>query len=162
MTYEDHIRAIADRLTEKPPVYWGSLSEQNVEADKIEEENSFPAILLYPPILEGEFDQFGRSDSRYTAVMSFIQRADMDDVQNTNGYAIVASMRDLAQRFAYEAREYLLALGTQQSVVVRYMIHAVDPTKKLDAEAFFDFLDINCAGVGLSLSLPVLEQVKSC
>jgi hypothetical protein len=162
MTIEDHVKAIAATMSTPPTVFWGAIYEHNIALDDAQLSTNFPVILMYPPIVKVDIREYGMVLNEYVVVLSFIDKIAHAEKQNTVSVATIKAMRALAFEFISKAKDYVDGLGAQKETVRDALLHSLDPTKKLDTDMFFDQYDLNVAGYGLTISIPILEKIKEC
>ena len=173
MTVEERIQAIIDSMDPSPTFLWGTVFEHNLVLDSLANgqplpltlplslDSGFPVVLMLPPIIEGMPTTHKRVLNRYVVTLLFVDKIELLEEQDTTGKSKVQAMRDLAFNFLGKAIAYVDALQQPQAIE-NYLLHAPNPDDKLNPDEFFNQLDINVAGYGLTFDLPVLEKIQEC
>ena len=153
---QEDISAIADINTFE----WGNMAEFNLNADS----NLFPAALMLPPFVEKTAKSTGKYLATYTVTILFIQKTNLSDDMDQTQYNAVDQMRGYANTFIDKTvkRFGSVPKGNRETGVHGTLIHSLDPSSKLDPNAFFNVFDTNASGVGLTITVSRYEAANEC
>lgn len=139
---------------------WGVLPEFNLTQD---ENTLYPAVCMLPVIVQGELPQQSIKSviNVYTVTLLFVNKTELDDTWNLPKYNVVKEMERIAIKFLGLLIKDIRDLRNN-SKVLTWMLHSLNPEDKLDFEQFFNFFDTNVDGKGITINIEMREPLENC